>query len=107
MFPSASNEFPALNRLELDFTDWQLSASDAIRVRRLFRGIWWSLVCWWTLMKGRIDRSVHQEVWSFRWAPRTCNQGDEERGEHSGVPAWAAEIRWFFHGQDLGAEDGV
>ncbi|KAI4240811.1 MAG: hypothetical protein L6R40_004925 [Gallowayella cf. fulva] len=32
MFPSASNEFPALNRLELDFTDWQLSASDAIRI---------------------------------------------------------------------------
>ncbi|KAL8733859.1 MAG: hypothetical protein Q9166_001847 [cf. Caloplaca sp. 2 TL-2023] len=32
MFPSASNEFPALDKLELDFTDWQLSEPDAIRV---------------------------------------------------------------------------
>ncbi|KAL8804587.1 MAG: hypothetical protein Q9223_005983 [Gallowayella weberi] len=32
MFPSASNEFPALDRLVLDFTDWQLAEPDAIRV---------------------------------------------------------------------------
>ncbi|KAL8683271.1 MAG: hypothetical protein Q9186_000773 [Xanthomendoza sp. 1 TL-2023] len=32
MFPSASNEFPALDRLVLDFTDWQLTEPDAIRV---------------------------------------------------------------------------
>ncbi|KAL8674229.1 MAG: hypothetical protein Q9168_001353 [Polycauliona sp. 1 TL-2023] len=32
MFPSSTNGFPALDRLVLDFTDWKLSESDAIRV---------------------------------------------------------------------------
>ncbi|KAL8897039.1 MAG: hypothetical protein Q9192_002780 [Flavoplaca navasiana] len=32
MFPSSTNGFPALNKVVLDFTDWQLSEADAIRV---------------------------------------------------------------------------
>ncbi|KAL8770595.1 MAG: hypothetical protein Q9209_003663 [Squamulea sp. 1 TL-2023] len=32
MFPSATTEFPALDKVVLDFTDWQLGEPDAIRV---------------------------------------------------------------------------
>lgn len=36
-FPTTGNEFPALDKVELDFTDWQLSEGDAIRVSHLLR----------------------------------------------------------------------
>ncbi|KAL8999496.1 MAG: hypothetical protein Q9169_001701 [Polycauliona sp. 2 TL-2023] len=32
LFPSSTNGFPALDRVVLDFTDWKLAESDAIRV---------------------------------------------------------------------------
>ncbi|KAL8907332.1 MAG: hypothetical protein Q9171_005905 [Xanthocarpia ochracea] len=32
IFPSSTNEFPVLDRVVLDFTDWQLGEPDAIRV---------------------------------------------------------------------------
>ncbi|KAI4149118.1 MAG: hypothetical protein L6R39_002607 [Caloplaca ligustica] len=31
-FPTMGNDFPALDKIELDFTDWQLGEADAIRV---------------------------------------------------------------------------
>lgn len=31
------NEFPALDKVELDFTDWQLTETDAIMVSELQR----------------------------------------------------------------------
>ncbi|KAI4096448.1 MAG: hypothetical protein LQ344_000956 [Seirophora lacunosa] len=31
-FPTLGNEFPALDKVELDFTDWQLGEADAIRI---------------------------------------------------------------------------
>lgn len=37
VFPSSTNGFPALDKVVLDFTDWQLAEGDAIRVRRCRR----------------------------------------------------------------------
>lgn len=32
LYPPVTNEFPALDKVELDFTEWQLGEGDAIRV---------------------------------------------------------------------------
>ncbi|KAI4261190.1 MAG: hypothetical protein L6R42_003604 [Xanthoria sp. 1 TBL-2021] len=37
MFPSSTNGFPALDKVILDFTDWQLAEGDAIRVEPLVK----------------------------------------------------------------------
>ncbi|KAL8842643.1 MAG: hypothetical protein Q9170_000418 [Blastenia crenularia] len=42
LFPPVKNDFPALDKIELDFTEWQLGEADAIRVEPFIAKLGWS-----------------------------------------------------------------
>ncbi|KAL8778921.1 MAG: hypothetical protein Q9203_001604 [Teloschistes exilis] len=61
IIPCLSSNFPALDKLELDFTDWQLSAQDAIRVEPFIAKFGRSPGLSCAVIKGVLNRTNLEE----------------------------------------------
>ncbi|KAI4203671.1 MAG: hypothetical protein LQ350_001672 [Teloschistes chrysophthalmus] len=62
LVPCLSSNFPALDKLELDFTDWQLGAQDAIRVEPFIAKFGRSPGLSCAVIKGVLNRTNLEEL---------------------------------------------